>query len=94
LRGAARVTIEGELAREIDLTESHLLGVPTPLDAYVVRFGRLEVANNLAALAAEPTVQGRFIKDVMESDLGEDERRRVLTVGLRALSGSSDLGVS
>jgi DNA repair exonuclease SbcCD nuclease subunit len=94
LRGAARVTIHGELAREVDLGESDLLGVATGLDAYVVQFGRLEVANNLAALAKEPTVRGRFVKDVMESNLGEDERRRVLAVGLRALEGCKDLGVS
>jgi DNA repair exonuclease SbcCD nuclease subunit len=94
LRGAARVTIQGELAREVDLGESDLVGIGTSLDAYALQFGKLEAAHNLGALAGEPTVRGRFVKDVMESDLGEDERRRVLTVGLRALEGRKDLGVS
>src|SRR5215472_17139540 len=93
LRGAARVVIQGELAREVDVEESDLLGIPTELDAYVVQFGRLEPAHDLAMLASEPTVRGRFVKDVLASELAEDERRRVIAVGLRALEGRSDLGV-
>jgi DNA repair exonuclease SbcCD nuclease subunit len=94
LRGVARVTVQGELRRDADLSEGDLLGVRTTLDAYAVQFGRLEFGHNFAALAIEPTVRGRFVKDVMESSLGEDERRRVLAVGLRALEGCKDLGVS
>jgi DNA repair exonuclease SbcCD nuclease subunit len=93
LRGASRVLVQGELAREVDLGESDLLGIPTDLDAYLIQFGRLETAHDLASLASEPTVRGRFVKDVMASDLAEDERRRVLAVGLRALEGRNDLGV-
>jgi exonuclease SbcD len=94
LRGCARIVIHGELAREVDIRESDLLGVATSLDAYVVQLGRLEAARDLATLASEPTVRGRFVKDVLESGLGETERRRVLAVGLRALEGQGDLGVS
>src|SRR5262245_33270519 len=94
LRGAARVVIQGELAREVDVAESDLLGIPTELDAYIVQFGRLEEAHDLATLASEPTVRGRFVKDVLASELTGDERRRVLAAGLRALEGRSDLGVS
>ena len=93
LRGASRVLVQGELAREVDLSESDLLGVTTDLDAYLIQFGRLEPAQDLASLASEPTVRGRFVKDVLASELAEDERRRVIAVGLRALEGRSDLGV-
>jgi exonuclease SbcD len=94
LRGAARVAVQGELSREVDIVESDLLGATTGLDAYVVQFGRLEPAHDLAMLAGEPTVRGRFVKDVLASELTEPERRRVLAVGLRALEGRNDLGVS
>ena len=93
LRGVARVTVEGELAREVDLRESDLLGLPTSLDGYLVRFGSLSFAYDFAALAAEPTVRGQFVKDVMASELGEEERLRVLLTGLRALEGRDDLEV-
>jgi len=94
LRGVARVIVQGELARDVDIVESDVAGIATGLDAYIVRFGRLEHAVDLAALAGEPTVRGRFVKDVLASDLVDDERRRVLAVGLRALAGYTDLGVT
>ncbi|MGH9761486.1 MAG: metallophosphoesterase family protein, partial [Blastocatellia bacterium] len=68
-------------------------GLPTSLDGYLVRFGSLSFAYDFAALAAEPTVRGQFVKDVMASELGEDERLRVLLTGLRALEGRDDLEV-
>jgi DNA repair exonuclease SbcCD nuclease subunit len=94
LRGASRVQIQGELASQVDLVESDLLGIPTDLDAYLIQFGRLEAVRDLASLAGEPTVRGRFVKDVLASELADDERRRVIAVGLRALEGRNDLGVS
>jgi len=94
LRGAARVLIQGELARDVDISESDLLGLTTGLDAYHVQFGRLEPTHDLVSLASEPTVRGRFVKDVLASDLPEAELRRVLAVGLRALQGRDDLEVA
>ncbi|HYM00412.1 MAG TPA: metallophosphoesterase [Blastocatellia bacterium] len=93
LRGVARVTVDGELSREVDIRESDLLGLPTALDGYLVRLGKMDFAYDFASLAAEPTVRGEFVKDVMGSDLSEDERRRVLLAGLRALEGRDDLEV-
>ena len=40
---------------------------------------------------AEPTVRGQFVRDVQGADLDEEERRRVLLVGLRALEGQAAL---
>ena len=57
----------------------------------MVRLGDLHPAYDLPVIAAEPTVRGQFVRDVLEAELDEAERRRVLVVGLRALEGRSDL---
>ena len=36
---------------------------------------------------SETTVRGHFIRDVLASDLPEQEQQRVLAMGLRALDG-------
>ena len=50
-------------------------------------------AYDLEELAQEGTIRGNFVRDVLEADLGADERARVLTAGLRALEGRTDLEV-
>lgn len=100
LDGIARLTVAGELAPDIDLrpqTDLALHALPRAaqgLDALVVRTGRLSVAYGIEAIASEPTVRGQFVRDVLDSDLGADERRRVLVTGLRALDGRDDLEVA
>jgi DNA repair exonuclease SbcCD nuclease subunit len=96
--GVARLTVKGELAPEIDLhPRSDLtltaLGLRGGLEALQVRVGRLTPGYDLAAVREEQTVRGAFVRDVEASDLDDDERRRVLTVGLRALEGRPDLEV-
>lgn len=100
LDGVARLTLGGELAPTVDLrpeTDLALDALPagaSGLDALLVRPGRLTVAYEIDAIAAEPTVRGQFVRDVLEADLGDDERRRVLAAGLRALDGRDDLEVA
>ena len=61
-------------------------GVGAHLTALVPRLGTIGVTYDFAALAAEQTVRGRFVRDVQASTgLDEDARRRVLITGLRAL---------
>ena len=43
------------------------------------------------AIAAEQTVRGQFVRDVLDAPLEDRERQRVLLVGLRALEGRTDL---
>lgn len=94
LRGLARVTVSGELPPEVELSRADLEGLDHGLDAYVPRLGRLTAAYDLEALAAEETVRGRFVRDVLAAgDLDDDLRRRVLVTGLRAFDGRSDLEV-
>jgi DNA repair exonuclease SbcCD nuclease subunit len=89
--GVARVTLSGELDPRIDLDLAGLADVPHQLEGLQVRPGLLQPAYDLEAIADEPTVRGQFVRDVLEADLDEGERRRVLVVGLRALEGQTAL---
>lgn len=93
LNGSVRVRIEGEIAPEVDLDpgefDQRALAELVPhLDALVPVLGRVTVGYDLDALAHERTVRGQFVRDVRDAaDLTEDQRRRVLVTGLRALDG-------
>ena len=92
--GIARLTVDGELEPDVDLREDDLRHVLLgAFDAVQVRLGDLRAGYDLAAIRAEHTVRGAFVSDVLDSDLPEDEQRRVLTAGLRALDGRDDLDV-
>lgn len=92
-RGAVRLTLAGELDPAIDLHARDLDGLGDGELAVVVRVGAVTVAYDLEALAAETTIRGQFVRDVLATDLDDDERRRVLVTGLRALDGRDDLEV-
>jgi DNA repair protein SbcD/Mre11 len=91
-QGLGRVTITGELDPRIDLHVEDLTDVPHLLEGLQIRLGDVWPAYDLATIGAEQTVRGRFVRDVLNAALPEDERRRVLLVGLRALEGRADLG--
>ena len=91
--GFVRVTVSGDLDPDMDLGESHIRECLRGFDAVQVRWGEVRPAYNLEALRKEETVQGQFVREVIDSDLPEDEKRRVLMMGLRALDGRSDLEV-
>jgi hypothetical protein len=92
-----RLTVVGELATEIDLVPADLAdaarAAASGLDAVVVRTGVLRCGYDLEAVAREPTVRGRFVRDVQAAGLDPDRARRVLVTGLRALDGRDDLEV-
>lgn len=92
--GVARVTVGGELSREIDLHEEALrTALRETFDAVQVRTADLRPGYDVDAIRTEQTVRGQFVRDVLGSELAEDDRRRVLTTGLRAFEGRSDLEV-
>lgn len=92
--GIARLTLEGELEPDVDLREDDLRhGLAGTFDAVQVRLGDLRSGYDFAAIREEHTVRGAFVSDVLDSDLAEDEKRRVLVAGLRALDGRDDLDV-
>jgi DNA repair exonuclease SbcCD nuclease subunit len=87
LEGIVRLTVSGEVAPEVDPGQLDLSGLGRHLEALVVRPLQLSPAYDLVALAGEATVRGHFIRDVLSSDLPEQEQQRVLALGLRALDG-------
>ena len=60
-------------------------------DAVQIVFGDLSPTYNMELIRQEPTVRGQFVRDVLDSDLAEEEKRRVVVTGLRALDGRTDL---
>ena len=88
-----RVTLTGELSPSIDLRHSDVHACLGDGVAVVVRRRDLRTAYDLGAIAREPTVRGQFVEDVQRAGLPDEETRRVLTIGLRALEGRTDLEV-
>jgi DNA repair exonuclease SbcCD nuclease subunit len=88
MTGIVRVTLAGEIGPDVDLRLQDVESLPMPhLDALVVRLGRVFPRYDLEQLKIEPTVRGQFVRDVLGSpELDEDQRRRVLVTGLRALA--------
>jgi DNA repair exonuclease SbcCD nuclease subunit len=93
LRGVVRLTMQGEMAPAIDLRRHDILSLPTERESLAVEMGGLYVGYDLEAIKNEATVRGEFVRQVTAVDLLEDERRRVLVTGLRALDGRDDLEV-
>lgn len=94
LRGVARVTLHGDLTPEVDLRPRDMAALSTNLDSLTLAVGDTHVAYNFEATQDEATVRGEFVRQVNLSDLPEDEKRRVLVTGLRALDGRQDLEVT
>ena len=93
LRGFARLTVRGDLEPSVDLGEEDLRDVMTGFEAVQIHFAEMRAAYDIDLLRQEPTVRGQFVNDVLEVGLPPDEQRRLLTTGLRALAGRSDLEV-
>lgn len=93
LRGFVRVTVTGERAPALDLDLRDLARPGEGIDELVVRAGALTTGYDLAAISAETTVRGQFVRSAEQI---EDPvlRRRVTLTGLRALEGRRDLEVA
>lgn len=93
-QGVMRLTVEGELQPVVDLREDDVRdALRGRFDALRIRFGALRAGYDLDEIRREPTVRGQFVRDVLAAGLAEDETRRVLAAGLRALEGRTDLEV-
>ena len=92
LSGVARVTLTGEVGPDVDLRLQDIAAArPTHLDALLPRLGGVRVGYDLDHLSQEPTVRGQFVRDVLaDMTLSDDQRRKVLITGLRALDGRRD----
>jgi len=93
LLGAVRITLDGELGPEAELSLPDLRDIAPHLDGLVVRPGALRVGYDIDRIAVEETVAGQFVREVRASGLPVDLVDRVLVTGLRAFEGRSDLEV-
>ena len=93
LAGFARVTLSGEPSADIDIRPREFSSVDWGLDSVLVEVGDVNSAYNLESIREEPTVRGEFVREVSEQDIPEDEKRRILVTGLRALDRRDDLEV-
>ena len=93
LHGLARVRLDGQVDPDVDIRLDDLRTIRCELDDVVYDVGELRTGYDLDILACEPTVRGRFVRDVLSSILDADQQRRVLETGLRALAGRCDLEV-
>lgn len=91
--GCARVTIVGEFSSEVDLSLGDVERADPSLIAVVARTGVLTTAYDLETIRQENTVRGEFVSDVLDSDLDEPLKHKVVVTGLRALEGRGDLEV-
>ena len=83
--------MRGEIASTIDIHEGDLRDRLNSFEAVQIVFGDLRPPYDIESIRQEPTVRGQFVRDVLDSDLAEDEKRRVVVTGLRALDGRTDL---
>ena len=93
LQGYARVTLNGEVDPNIDVHTDRLSTVQSSLDALVVILGNLRFSYDFDSIAEEQTIRGEFVRSLLNERLAEDEKRRILITGLRALDGRNDLEV-
>ena len=94
LSGLVRLTLSGEIDAGVEVHEEQLRELLlTRFEGARIRRGQLHAGYDLDAIRQEHTVRGQFVNDVLQSGLSDDERRRVLITGLRALDGRDDLEV-
>lgn len=89
LSGVARVTLQGEVGPDVDLRLPDITAAcPAHLDVLLPRLGAVSVGYDFTHLREEPTVRGQFVRDVLaDGALSDEQRRKVLITGLRALDG-------
>lgn len=94
VEGIVRVRLRGEVAPEVTVDAGRLRR-PSSVLAWVVQTEDVRYGYDLAALRAEQTVRGQFVRDVeADPSLPDDLRRAVLLTGLRAFDGRDDLAVN
>ena len=94
LSGFARVMLNGELAANIDVRPTDFEPMQSSLDSMSVNVGKLYVGYDYDAIKGEQTVRGEFVRSVLDQDLEDNEKQRILVTGLRAFEGRDDLEVN
>ena len=93
--GWIRLTLQGEIDKDCAFHPTDLDVLLESFDASTVRTGGVRIGYDLDELAQElGTVRGEFVSSVRDDPgLTDQEKRRVLITGLRALEGRDDLEI-
>lgn len=93
--GWLRLTLRGEIAKDCSFHLADLEDLLEEFDATDVRTAGIRVGYDLDAIEQETgTVRAAFVESVRSAPtLSDDQKRRVLIMGLRALDGRDDLEV-
>ena len=91
--GWVRLTLRGEIGTDCVLHPSDLEDLLEDFEASAIRSSEVRIAYDLDALSQEQrTVRAAFVESVRKAtELNDDQKRRVLVTGLRALDGRDDL---
>ena len=92
--GVIRMKLVGSIDEFVDPRSVEFDSITSHLEGFVVRFDAVSLNVDVERFAAEPTVRGEFVRKVQSAGLAESERQRVLSVGLRALAGRSELAIT
>lgn len=85
-----RLAVRGTLPLDAVPDPAELTKAIDSIDASVVEW-QVACAYDVEVLADEPTVQGQFVRDVLAAPLSDEQRDRVLALGLRALAGHDEI---
>jgi hypothetical protein len=91
--GIVRVSLRGDVSPSLLLDRIQLEQSADGLEYTLVRTDDVRPAYDLDTIRTETTVRGQFVRDVLAATIDDNEQRRVLITGLRALAGRADLGV-
>jgi exonuclease SbcD len=91
--GIARAFLAGDVAATAEIDMNVLRNAARSMQYIAFDVAGIRPTYDLDQLRAERTVRGQFVRDVMDAEMIDDERRRVLITGLRALAGRKDLEV-
>lgn len=89
--GVIRIRLTGRLSPWVILRHDEFVDqIPSASELIVELDPSLTIS--LGELEKEPTIRGQYVRDVVGSELTDDERlRSVLLIGLRALAGMDDM---
>ena len=87
---ALRLRLTGRISPDLILRRADFLDL-APSDGELVIVWDVELDIDFDELAAERTVRGQFVRQVLASPMSDERRQRILLIGLRALAGHHDL---
>lgn len=92
--GYLHVRLTGEVEPSVDIRTTDFPVEGEDIESVRFDASAVTIAYDLESLAAESSVRGQFLNDILShQELDDEERRRIIITGLRAFEGRQDLEV-